>query len=313
MEGALVPVTTALVPPSFRRLVEAWLAGRGEATIRAYRADLEDFRSFLNAASIDEAAEGLLGRGHGAANETALAYRADLLRREMAAATVNRRLAAIRSIVKLARTLGLVPWSLEVPGSKSDPYRDTRGPGTDGVRRLLQQARSGGGPKSIRDVAILRLAFDLALRRKEIVGLDLEDLDLEGGTMAVLGKGRSEKVSMTLPAPTAAALREWVGERAKILPGGGPLFVNLDRRGASGRLTGTGLYLMIRELGRRVGIHARPHGLRHAAITAALDGGSDVRSVQRFSRHRDLRVLTLYDDNRADLGGAVASRLAASL
>jgi integrase/recombinase XerC len=55
----------------------------------------------------------------------------------------------------------------------------------------------------------------------------------------------------------------------------------------------------------------RPHGLRHAAITEALRlTRGDVRAVQRFSRHRDLWTLTLYDDNRADLAGEIARQLA---
>ena len=55
----------------------------------------------------------------------------------------------------------------------------------------------------------------------------------------------------------------------------------------------------------------RPHGLRHAAITEALDlTKGNVRAVQRFSRHRDLRTLTIYDDNRQDLAGEIARQLA---
>ena len=54
-----------------------------------------------------------------------------------------------------------------------------------------------------------------------------------------------------------------------------------------------------------------PHGLRHAAITAALDLTGDLQAVQRFSRHKDVRTLTVYDDNRQDLGGDVARRVAA--
>ncbi len=112
---------------------------------------------------------------------------------------------------------------------------------------------------------------------------------------------------MTVAKPTAAAIAEWVAVRGT-LPG--PLFVNLDRAHSRRRLSGTGVYDLVRELGEAVGIRARPHGLRHAAITEALDRGADVRAVQRFSRHRDLRILLVYDDNRADLGGDVARSLA---
>ena len=60
-----------------------------------------------------------------------------------------------------------------------------------------------------------------------------------------------------------------------------------------------------------VGLKVRPHGLRHAAITSALDAtGGDVRRVSRFSRHRDIKTVMVYDDARADLGGEVAALVA---
>ena len=126
--------------------------------------------------------------------------------------------------------------------------------------------------------------------------------------MAVLGKGRSQRETLTLPPATRQALAAWVQVRG---PEPGPLFTALDRGHRGRRLSGTGLYLMIRQLGEGAGLRARPHGLRHAAITAALDlTGGDVRKVQRFSRHKNLQTVLRYDDNRQDLGGDVAKRLA---
>jgi integrase/recombinase XerC len=73
-----------------------------------------------------------------------------------------------------------------------------------------------------------------------------------------------------------------------------------------------GLYLVVRQIGDRVNLRVRPHGLRHAAITRALDlTGGDIRRGQKFRRHRDVWLLLRYEDNRQDLGGAVARRLAA--
>src|SRR5207249_3963181 len=106
-----------------QRLLAAFLAGRSPQTMRAYRQDLADFAAFAGVPTPAAAAEQLLARGGGAANEWALRYKADLLGRGLAAATVNRRLAALRSLVKLARTLGLVGWSLEVEGLRAEPYR----------------------------------------------------------------------------------------------------------------------------------------------------------------------------------------------
>jgi integrase/recombinase XerC len=295
--------------PATARLVEAFLAGRSPRTVRAYSGDLSDFAGIVGAATVAAAAAQLLAGGAGQANALALDYRTDLLNRGLSPATVNRRLAALRSLVKLGRLLGLVAWSLEAEGVKSEAYRDTRGPGRDGFRRLLAVLADRHDAKGVRDRALLRLTYDLGLRRAEAVGIDVADLDREAGTVAVLGKGRREKITLTLPAPTEAALDAWLAVRGT---GPGPLFHRLDRAGkGKGRLTGAGVYDIIVSLGRRVGLRVRPHGLRHSAITSALDAtNGDIRAVQRFSRHKDVRVIARYDDNRQDLAGQVARKVA---
>ena len=294
------------------RLVAAFLSGRNERTRKAYRQDLEDFRAFVGAEDLDATARLLLARGHGAANELALAYKAELRGRGLAPATINRRLAALRSMVKLARTLGLVPWTLEVDNAKTKTYRDTRGPGREGFCRLLE-AVEGRHAKAVRDRAILRLLFDLALRRAEVVGLDVEDVDLAEATVSILGKGREEPETLTLPAKTTEVLRGWL----EVHPvGTGPLFVNFDRAGkGASRLTATGLYLMVRRLGRKTGIQARPHGLRHAGITEAVKlaqvNGYGLEEVLDFSRHANVKTLLVYRDRERNVQGKLAELVAA--
>jgi integrase/recombinase XerC len=291
-------------------LVQAFLRGRNQKTIEAYRRDLEDFRAFLGSPTIDDAAKILLSRGPGEANAVALAYKTHLIERGLQSATVNRRLAALRSLVKLARTLGLTVYTLQVENMKSQAYRDTRGPGKNGYRAMLEQAKEAKEKKAIRDQAMLHLLYDMGLRRGEVISLDLIDLDLMAGTVSVLGKGRTQKESLTLPNETKRALSDWLKVRG-VTPG--PLFLNFDPSATEqGRLTGDGLYKIIKKLGKKAGIKARPHGLRHSAITEALDlTGGNIRAVARFSRHRNVQVLTLYDDNRTDLGGNVAQMVAA--
>ena len=174
--------------PDTARLVDAFLSGRNPRTLEAYRADLEDFRVFVGALTLDEATRMLLDRGHGEANGLALSYKSALVDRGLSPASINRRLAALRSLVKLARTLGLVPWTLEVSNVKAQPYRDTRGPGRNGFVLTLEALDKREGKKAIRDRAIIRLLYDLGLRRAEVVSLDVEDVDLEGGAVAVMGE-----------------------------------------------------------------------------------------------------------------------------
>ncbi len=303
--SAAVPM---LAPTDGAALLALWYAGKDAATVRAYRADLETFAAWAGASSVGAALEALFAADHGDANAAALRYRGALLEAGLAPATVNRRLAALRSVVQLARLVGRVAWTLEVPGVESVRYRDTRGPGVGGVRAMLGTLAAREDAKARRDAAIVRCLFDLALRREEVVGLDLAHLDLEAGTVAVLGKKRRERERLTLPAPTRAALVAWLAVRG---PAPGPLFGNFDRAGKGARLTGRSVARVVAAAAEGAGLGVvRPHGLRHAAITAALDAGLDVRRVAKFSRHRDLRTLTVYDDNRQDLAGVVAAVVA---
>lgn len=308
--------TLAWVPTDASVLVADFLSGRNARTLDAYRRDLEDFRAFTGAETPTEAARLLLSRGHGPANALALQYRAHLVGRKLAPATVNRRLAALRSLVKLASRTGMVPWNLDVDSVKSEAYRDTRGPGREGFIRLLD-AVEGRHAKASRDRALLRLLFDVALRRGEVVSLDVEDVDLEAGTVAVMGKGRTEKAFLSIPTKTREAVGNWLEVRPDVIEEDGrrPLFVNFSRSGEKTRLSGTGLFLLVQGLGRRVGIKARPHGLRHAGITEAVKraqaAGYLIEEVRDFSRHADIRTLMVYRDRERDVQGKLAELISA--
>lgn len=305
------------MPNPRESLLAAFFAGRNARTLAAYGQDLTDFRAFLAdsgipTADLDEAAGVLLDAGHGTANAIALGYRAHLVERQLAPATINRRLAALRSLVKLARTLGVVPWTLDVEGIASQAYRDTRGPGTHGVRQLLATLSQQTDARGIRDRAIVRLLYDRALRRAEVVSLDVEHVNLDASAIAVMGKGRRERVWYTVPPQTLAAIRAWLAVRGSAP---GPLFVNLSpaRKSALERLTGRSLQRNLGKLGERAGLvgRVRPHGIRHTAITDVLEkSNGNVVEAQDFSRHRDVRVLMTYNDNRRDVGGHYAALIA---
>lgn len=293
--------------PPLRELVRWWLAGKSSRTVAAYHADLQALAAHLGMEAVDEVVAHVFGSGPVHGMGVAASWVEAMTSAGLSPATINRRMASLRSLSKLLHAG--VGWTLATPRVRSMKYRDTRGPGRDGVRRLLEVA--GANPdrrKAIRDVAVIRLLHDLGLRRGEVAALQLADLDVDRGVVRVIGKGRREAETFTVPAPTLAALKEWVVHR-----GGepGPLVVNVDRRTKGGGLTSNGVHHLITTLGRAAGVPVRPHGLRHAAITAALDAtGGDVRRVSRFSRHRDIKTVLVYDDARTDLGGAVASLVA---
>lgn len=324
------------------RLLRAFLAGKRETTLRAYRRDLVDFRDFVGgllrpeprATGLEAAVERLLGLGPGPANELVMEYKAHLMERKLAPATINRRLAALRSMMKLGRTLGMVNWTLEVPNVSSQSYRDMSGP-TDAEFRKMLAAVKGRGPKAKRDRAILRLLNDLALRRAELVSLDVEHVFLDliptgrlkaagpgtptdesrGATVSVLRKGRSQREILSLPRETQAALRKWL----RMHPAGkGALFRNFARaRKGDGRLTGTAIFQIVHGYGLRVGLkNMSPHRLRHGAITKAVREaqahGIGIEKVLHFSGHKNLATLLKYVDNLRNMQGQIAQLVAAT-
>lgn len=296
-------------------LLRAFLSGRSPRTLSAYRQDLVDFQNFTKTTSIEDSARLLLSQGHGQANLLLLNYRAHLVERGLQSATANRRLAAVRSLVRLAKTLGMVDWSLDIQNLKSETYRDTRGPGKSGFRAMLQTLAERKTKKTIRDTAILRLLYDLALRTGEVLALDFADVELGQKVIHVLGKGRTSKQPLTLPEPTKAALEAWVHIRGD-QPG--PLFHNYSRVKKRGeRLTHASIYKLVRGLGERNGLKTRPHGLRHTAITeackAAAANGIGLDEVLDFSRHTrsSISVLLLYRDRERNIQGQLASLVAA--
>src|SRR5208337_2257675 len=301
-------VTTAL---------DVWLSGfSSENTRRAYRKEIEAFAAFAGHDDLAEAVAHFLALEDGQAHAVADKWRAEKIARRLSAASINRSMATLNSLVASARRHGITKLRLEAKGVKSKPYRDTKGPGLRGVQTLLAVATDHKrAEKAARDTAIMRLAYGLGLRRGEIAGLDIGHCDLMGERLYVLGKGRSEREAMTIPANVKQALLAWLRVRGTDAPDA-PLFVALDNhsRGAGKRITGAGIFHIVRELGKKVGLKVRPHGLRHTAITAALDAfNGDYRKTRAFSRHTSLDTVRRYDDNRADHAGQVAHALDAIL
>lgn len=244
----------------------------------------------------------------GTANGLGFSWRAAMMDLGLSPATINRRLAALRALIKTGRVLGLIAYELEVPPVKSQSYRDTRGPTLLEVEAFLKAAQDQETPKAERDTAIIRLLYDLALRRGEIVSLDREHI--EADRLWVLGKGKLERVVMTVPEITALALQKWL----PFVPEGAS-FRHIDRHGhVRHRLTGAGLYDIVQQLGRKAGVKTRPHGFRHAAITrAAVLTNGNIHQMQLYARHANANTTMGYVKDFEDHAGRVAAMVARTL
>ena len=251
-----------------QQLRTSYLATLSPHTRRAYNRDLKDFANFLGEEDPTQALRRLIERGQGEANSLTLQYKAHLIEQNKTPATINRRLSSLRSAVKLARMGGFIPWSLDIPGVKSRPYRNTRGPGRRGFQKIMRRLHESDRPRDIRDRAIIRMLYDLALRRGELAGLTIEDVDLNAGQLSILGKGELERELVALPEETARALSDWIEIRGDEP---GTLFYNYDRRSVDRRLTYDGIYKIVLTVADRAGIKTRPHGFRQDRKSTRLN------------------------------------------
>lgn len=312
------PVLTPLALAAQHKDVMAELLAdqRSPNTRSAYAKDLKDFFGF--AAGVSEPSPELVAEFLGLERFNAVAlvlkYKAYLLRdRGLKEATVNRRLAALKALVNFARQVGKCNYTLsDVKSEKVVPYRDTTGISKEAYRKMLA-VPDLATLKGQRDYAILRLLWDNALRREELVRADLRDLDLEARSLLIIGKGKgTQKEAISLSGATVQALQAWLLARQE-LDINRPLFIALDRASCGHRLTGTAVYKLVESVARAAGINKKlsPHRIRHSGITAALDAtGGDVRRVQKLSRHASLDTLMIYDDNRKNVQGEISDLLA---
>jgi integrase/recombinase XerD len=163
------------------------------------------------------------------------------------------------------------------------------------VERLLEAANHGG----VRDRALLELLYAAGLRVSEAIGLDREDLSLDGGFVRVIGKGDKERL---VPIGDEAIdwLTAWIdGGRAALLAlhhvepvRGGPLF--LGDRGR--RLARQQAWSAVTGAAERAGLAGKvsPHTLRHSFATHLLEGGADLRVVQELLGHASISTTQLY-------------------
>ncbi len=232
-----------------------------------------------------------------------LKYKAVLVGKELAEATINRSLAAVKSLVNYARRIGKCDYSLEdVKGEKIQAYRDTSGISTDAFKSLLA-VPDRSTLKGKRDYALLLLLWGNALRRGEVAKANISDLDREAGTLKVKGKGKGNQAEIvSLGRQALAAVKDWLNARGET-EGNQPLFSSTHPGYWGKRLSTTSIYKIVRGIAEKAGIQKiiSPHRIRHSAITAALDRtDGNVRMVQKLSRHAKFDTLLLYDDNRTN-------------
>ncbi len=206
--------------------------------------------------------------------------------------SIQRSLSAVRSFyhylmregeVKLNPVLGI-----------ATPKSPRRLPDTldvDQVGRLLEIPVENA--LACRDRAIMELMYSSGLRLAELVGLDVDKLDLHDESVRVLGKGNKERI-IPVGRYACAALQTWLDERVKLLAQAGEIALFIGRRGR--RLTARAVQLRIREWSLKQGLEGfvHPHQLRHSFASHLLESSGDLRAVQELLGHADIATTQIY-------------------
>src|ERR687898_2743941 len=265
--------------------------GLSEHTIAAYRRDLERYATFLRARGITDArrVDERAVASHVAAVSAATygdgkRYRATSVVRALSSLRAFHRFLLRDGKISSDPTAGVIRPKL--PRSLPKPLS------VDDVARVL--AHPDRSAKGLRDRAVLETLYGAGLRISELVGLDVDDLDLQEGSVRVLGKGGKER-----DVPIGRYARDAISAyltrvRPQIVSARSRSALFLNLRG--GRLTRQGCTGIVQQHAAGAGIRktVSPHTFRHSFATHLLEGGADVRAVQEMLGHQSITTTEIY-------------------
>ena len=255
-------------------------------TLSAYRSDLRQFAEWAARSHVTEL-EGL---------DRVLLRRfvAYLGAKKLSRRSISRKTSALRSMLR---------WALLHEVIASDPSVDLVVPKLDKPLPKVMSAEDAAAlcelppddsPLGLRDRAILELLYGSGLRVGELCALDIDDLDLAGGSLIVMGKGRKER-KLPMTAPARRALERYLREARSELVQEGRTTPVLFLGARGGRLGTRGVRAMLARYLRLEGVgEVGPHALRHSFATHLLDNGADLRAVQELLGHESLQTTQVY-------------------
>jgi len=276
-------------------------------TVAAYDSDLSQFLAFTAA---QQRKKGTELRPVDIDLPAVRAFMADLYRQGQARASVSRKLSALRTFTRFMRREGWIEG--DPVALAAAPKREQKVPAhlsMDEMSTLLATP-DASNPLGCRDRAILELFYASGLRLSELVGLDVEDVNLSARMVRVMGKGAKERI-VPFNDTTKKALAVWLKDRNALL---GQLGTAKDAKSAKGakgaktkgdalfvnfrgsRLTGRSVQRLVARYvslcSTRFGIS--PHALRHSFATHLLECGADLRAIQELLGHVALSTTQRY-------------------
>ena len=219
-----------------------------------------------------------------------------LLEEHVSARTIARRRIALRQFYKFLQKEKV---RLDNPAEDLDPPRQSqRLPkilSQDEAVSLIKALRAWDGPRALRLQCFVEVLYGAGLRVSELLGLKLSDLNYEGDTLTVLGKGNKMR-RVPLTPMVQEALQIYLRVRTTFLSGTDQGFL-FPSRGKQGHLTRQQLFNLLKQLAVEAGIDPKrlsPHVLRHAFATHLVQEGADLVAVQTLLGHQDLATTQIY-------------------
>jgi integrase/recombinase XerD len=287
------------VAAEIRRYLDHLTVERGLArnSLVAYHRDLRRYVAWL--------AESGVFALHSVSEADIAAFGAALRRGDgdesppLAASSVARALVSVRGLHRFAAREGRVETDVSAPVRPPvPPKRLPRALSVEQITALLEAAGGDAAgedaPRALRDRALLEFLYGTGSRISEAVGLDLDELDLEGGAVRLLGKGSRERIVPVGRLAREALMAYLVRGRPVLISRATPA-VFLSARG--NRLSRQSAWTILQDAARRAGIDpavVSPHVLRHSYATHLLDGGADVRVVQELLGHASVTTTQVY-------------------
>lgn len=243
---------------------------------------------------------------HGFNRNSFLEYKRYLLKRtDYSVSTKNKYLTTARILLKEMNRIGAIPFDITHNIKTFTQTRKHKRAGLDEeeIGLLLERVNQlGDSRQNVRLKAILSLLILQGLRQCEIVRLDVKDIDLVNNLAFVRGKGSDDTEPIHLHPVTVKALREYL-KKSRI--SFGAVFVSWSNNNRNKRMTTHALRRIVKETLMALKIPKTVHGFRHYFTTTLLkEYGGDLLQVARYTRHKSLEMIRVYDDSikqKADL------------
>lgn len=261
--------------------------GSSPLTIDAYRRDLQDYLSFLQTLSCTT--PDTISR------DIVVSYETELVQREFAPATVERKLSAVKgfhrflvrenyaehdptALINLPKVPSVLPDVLSI----------------EQVDQMLAQYNDDSA-RGLRDRAILEVLYGCGLRVSELTELNVGDFAQEEEYIRVRGKGDKERITPIAGVAYKTLRNYMLSGRTELLAKAKQSNPAIFLNARAGRLTRQSVHKIVAQAGLTIGVeNLHPHTLRHSYATHMLEGGADLRVIQEILGHSDISTTQIY-------------------